>query len=67
MIAAGLAYTAGAAVELLAWPTLIEGVVGPHEVFHVFVLLGLGLFWLDIRGIAPAQAVERETVLARAA
>ena len=67
MIAAGLAYTAGAVVELLGWPTLIEGVVGPHEVFHVFVLLGLGLFWLDIRGIAPAQKVEREAVLARAA
>lgn len=51
MVAAGLAYTAGAAVELAGWPTLGPG-WGPHEVFHVFVLLGLGLFWMEARGIA---------------
>lgn len=52
MVAAGMAYTMGAVVELVGWPTVVKGLVGPHEVFHVFVLLGLGLFWLDIRGIA---------------
>ncbi|MCC7387811.1 MAG: hemolysin III family protein [Phycisphaerales bacterium] len=51
MLAAGLAYTAGALVEMTNWPTLTPA-WGPHEVFHLFVLLGLSLFWLDIRAIA---------------
>jgi channel protein (hemolysin III family) len=67
MIAAGLAYTVGAVVELMAWPTLVEGVVGPHEVFHVFVLAGLTLFWLDIRGIAQVREEHGEMGMARAA
>jgi channel protein (hemolysin III family) len=41
----GLAYTAGAILELAQWPTLIPGVVGPHELFHVFVLAGAGFHW----------------------
>jgi channel protein (hemolysin III family) len=41
MVAAGLAYTVGAGVELLGWPTVWPGVVGPHEIFHVFVLIGV--------------------------
>ncbi|MFG0242007.1 MAG: hemolysin III family protein [Phycisphaerales bacterium JB054] len=51
MLAAGLAYTAGAVLEITAWPTLAPG-FGPHEVFHLFVLAGLTLFWIDIRAIA---------------
>lgn len=51
MVYAGLAYTCGAAVELLDWPTLLPGVVGPHELFHVFVLIGAGFFWAFIEKI----------------
>lgn len=51
MVGAGLAYTAGAVIEMADWPRLGAG-WGPHEVFHVFVLVGLGLFWIEIRGIA---------------
>ncbi len=67
MVAAGLTYTAGAVVELVAWPTLIPGLVGPHEVFHVLVLAGLALFWLDIRAIARVREPREELRLARAA
>lgn len=56
MVAAGLAYTAGAVVEITGWPRLSAG-WGPHEVFHVFVLLGLALFWVDVRGIAGLDRV----------
>jgi channel protein (hemolysin III family) len=41
----GLAYTVGAVLEFLRWPVVIAGVIGPHELFHVFVLLGAGLHW----------------------
>ncbi len=41
----GLAYTAGAVLEFLRWPVAIAGVIGPHELFHLFVLLGAALHW----------------------
>lgn len=41
----GVAYSIGACFNIAGWPTLIPGVVGPHEVFHVFVLVGAGLHW----------------------
>jgi channel protein (hemolysin III family) len=41
----GIAYTLGVAVLGLKWPTPIPGVVGPHELWHVAVLVGLGLHW----------------------
>ncbi len=41
----GVAYSVGAALEFLQWPTLIPGVVGPHELFHLCVLIGAGLHW----------------------
>lgn len=36
----GFLYTAGAVLNVIHWPVLWPGVVGPHEVFHVFVLAG---------------------------
>jgi channel protein (hemolysin III family) len=41
----GLAYTGGAVLDYLRWPTLVPGIVGPHELFHVFVLAGVGFHW----------------------
>jgi channel protein (hemolysin III family) len=38
----GIAYTLGGAIEFLRRPILIDGVVGPHELFHLAVLAGLG-------------------------
>ena len=37
----GIAYTFGGTIEFLRWPVLFEGVVGPHELFHLAVLAGL--------------------------
>ena len=41
----GLSYTVGAVILLNHGPTLINGVVGPHELWHLSVLAGLGLHW----------------------
>lgn len=42
LIYGALAYTAGAIVEFIHMPVLIPGIIGPHELFHVAVLIGLG-------------------------
>jgi channel protein (hemolysin III family) len=47
-----LAYTIGAVAEFLAWPVLVHGIVGPHEVFHLAVLAGVSFHWSFVRGIA---------------
>jgi len=50
-----LAYTAGAVFEFLRWPVLLGGVVGPHEIFHLAVLAGIGCHWAFILGIAAGS------------
>ena len=40
-----LAYTIGASLEFLRFPILIQGVIGPHETFHVLVLCGISAHW----------------------
>ncbi len=45
LVYGGLAYTFGALFEYLRQPWLIPGVVGPHELFHVAVLAGIGFHW----------------------
>jgi len=51
LIGGALAYTVGAALEFLRTPTFIPGVLGPHEIFHFFVLVGIALHWVYIRRI----------------
>jgi channel protein (hemolysin III family) len=41
----GIAYSAGAVVLAQDWLVLLPGVVSAHEVWHVAVLIGLGLHW----------------------
>ena len=50
-----LAYTAGALIEFLRWPVLLPGIVGPHEIFHLAVLAGIGWHWAFILGIASGE------------
>ena len=40
IVLGGLSYSVGAVLNLLHWPNLWSGIVGPHEVFHLFVLAG---------------------------
>jgi len=46
-----LAYTVGAILEYANQPVLVPRVVGPHEVFHAMVLIGIGSHWFFIRRI----------------
>jgi channel protein (hemolysin III family) len=47
-----LAYTLGALADHFDWPAPIAGIVGPHEMFHLAVLAGIGFHWAFIRRIA---------------
>lgn len=49
------AYTAGAILEFLRWPRLLTGVVGPHELFHLFVLAGIGCHWRFVWNCAAVK------------
>jgi channel protein (hemolysin III family) len=39
------AYSLGAILEFLRWPNLLSSIVGPHELFHLFVLAGVSRHW----------------------
>jgi channel protein (hemolysin III family) len=56
LIAGGVAYTAGAVLEFLRRPVLLPGVVGPHELFHLFVLAGAFLHWRFVWQFASGEA-----------
>ncbi len=45
LLFSGCAYTAGAVVEFIRAPNLIPGVVGPHELFHIGVIVGVSFHW----------------------
>ena len=55
LVAGAIAYTIGAVLDFLKMPVIIEGVIGPHELFHVFVLFGIGFHWLLVVRIAEAH------------
>jgi hemolysin III len=40
VLAGGLFYSIGAVLNWATWPVLLSGWVGPHEVFHLFVMAG---------------------------
>lgn len=45
LLFSALAYTSGALLDFLRWPVIVGGVLGPHELFHVAVLAGIGFHW----------------------
>ncbi len=52
----GLMHTLGAVMFALKWPVLWPGVIEGHEVFHVMVLLGMGMHYVFIyRCCLPAD------------
>ena len=44
------AYTAGAAVQLAYQPELVPGLIGPHELVHLAVVVGIAFHWQFIFG-----------------
>ncbi|MDH5516808.1 MAG: hemolysin III family protein [Gammaproteobacteria bacterium] len=61
LIYGALAYTVGASLEFLQLPIVIPGVLGPHELFHVAVLMGIGWHWLFIRNLLLLKSTDKNT------
>ena len=55
-----LAYTLGASIEFLRLPVVIQGVIGPHEIFHIAVLAGIAWHWLFVRDLLMLKLNEQE-------
>ena len=56
LFAGGLAYTAGAVIDYLDGPVILNGVIGAHELFHFLVIAGAFCHWLFIYNWADAPA-----------
>jgi hemolysin III len=55
LLLGGILYSLGAALNLAHWPVLWPGVLGPHELFHLFVMGGSTchfLFMHDVVAVA---------------
>ena len=62
LIYGALAYTSGAVVEFIRMPVLIPGVIGPHELFHITVLLGLGYHFAFVLSFCRYAMPVRKTI-----
>ena len=45
LLYSGLSYSLGGIGEFLRFPVPIPGVIGPHELFHIAVIAGIGFHW----------------------
>jgi len=50
-----IAYTLGAIIDYFHYANLLPGVIGPHELFHFFVLAGLSWHWYLVYRISEAH------------
>jgi channel protein (hemolysin III family) len=57
LLIGGIAYSIGALIDFLQWLIVIPGVIHPHELFHVAVLMGAFWHWLFVWQIAPGEIV----------
>ncbi|NQU20185.1 MAG: hemolysin III family protein [Candidatus Nealsonbacteria bacterium] len=58
LVIGGVAYSIGAIVDGVGWPTLIPHVIGPHEIFHVAVLIGAAAHWRFVLQFADGKQPE---------
>ena len=59
LILGGLAYTIGAVMEFFQVPVIVNGILGPHELFHLAVLVGLSLHWKFVYNIALESPIHQ--------
>ena len=58
----GIAYSIGAVMEYFGWFVIIPGVIHPHEMFHLFVLVGAGFHWWFVWEIASGHSADGHLV-----
>lgn len=62
MVWGGLAYSLGACFDFLRWPIIVPGIFGGHELFHIFVIVGIFCHWIFIERIAGFGISKRLTL-----
>jgi channel protein (hemolysin III family) len=55
LLGGGVAYTVGALLEFCRWPELAPGLLGPHELFHLCVLIGVACHWEFVQRFAHGE------------
>jgi channel protein (hemolysin III family) len=59
LLIGGIAYSIGGVLDFLQWFVVFPGVIHPHELFHIAVLMGIFWHWLFIwqfaKGGPPTQ------------
>lgn len=65
LVLGGLAYSIGGVLEFFRWPVLIQGVIGPHEIFHLFVFLGAYFHWRFILVFSDVGVTQRLTFVVK--
>jgi channel protein (hemolysin III family) len=64
---AGIFFSAGAVLEAMRQPVLVQNWVGPHEIFHLAVVAGVIIHWVFIRRLLlthlPAAVVPVPAVI----
>jgi hemolysin III len=61
----GVFYSIGAVLNTFGWPVLVPGVVGAHEVFHLFVMAGSAAhYFFMLRVILPYRERAAEVTAA---
>ena len=60
LVFGGVFYSIGALLNLLHWPVIWPGVVGSHEVFHLWVMAGsFAHYWFMITVVVPFACESR--------
>jgi hypothetical protein len=61
LLGGALAYTVGSVLEYLSyrWLWVVPGVLGPHELFHLAVLVGAGCHWYFVWSFADGRVPAR--------
>lgn len=67
LVVGGVFYSVGAMINLMHWPALWPGVIGPHGVFHLWVMAGTTIhFWFILTAVVPlaerARSVHAEVL-----
>jgi channel protein (hemolysin III family) len=59
LVLGGIFYTVGAIIEYHQKLTIVPGVIGPHEILHIAVLLGIGFqWWFIVRSLDQAPIIK---------
>ncbi|MBI2601444.1 MAG: hemolysin III family protein [Deltaproteobacteria bacterium] len=65
LVLGGLAYSVGALLDYFRFPVIWKGVIGPHEIFHFFVIFGIFFHWKFVYCIANLAITKRITFIVK--